>query len=41
MWPTYAKAIEANIGARLDAHETRQLSRLLVKLLPPAVEAGS
>jgi DNA-binding MarR family transcriptional regulator len=41
MWPTYAKAIEANVGARLDAQEARQLSRLLAKLMPAAVKPGS
>jgi DNA-binding MarR family transcriptional regulator len=41
MWPIYTKAIEANIGARLEAHETRQLSRLFAKLLPADVKAGS
>lgn len=38
MWPAYAAAIQANVGARLTAAETRQLAGLLKKLLATAAE---
>ena len=36
MWPTYAAAIEAHLGARLTPEEARQLAAILGKLLPAA-----
>jgi DNA-binding MarR family transcriptional regulator len=34
MWPVYAAAIEAAVGAPLDAEEPEQLTRILAKLVP-------
>ena len=36
MWPTYAAAIEAHLGAHLTPEEARQLATILGKLLPAA-----
>jgi DNA-binding MarR family transcriptional regulator len=36
MWPVYAAAIEAHVGARLSQAEAAQLARLLGKLLQPS-----
>lgn len=36
MWPVYAAAIEAAVGARLSTTEAAELSRLLGKLTGPA-----
>lgn len=33
MWPTYARAIEANLGAKLSDREAAALSRALEKLI--------
>lgn len=35
MWPVYAAAIQAAVGARLNAGEARQLADLLGKLVEP------